>query len=350
MSTTSSILLAVLMLAGNAFFVGAEFAVMSARRSQIEPRASADGHGARRARTTMWALEHVSTMLACAQFGITVCTLALGALAEPALEHVIEPALRLAGLPPDAYTPIALLLALLVVSYLHVVLGELVPKNIALAGPDRAVLVLAPPLVWLARALRPIVTVLNGIANLGVRMLRVQPRDEVASTFTMAEFGPIVAESQREGLLADDQGLVAGALDFGGRRATDVMVPREQLVLLAADSTPEQVEQAVTRTGFSRFPVERDGSIVGYLHVKDVLDLDGDGAVTQPVPARRIRAFDPVSADDDIETVLRSMQRLGVHLGRVDDEQGRLIGVVFLEDVLEELVGEVTDTTRRDDR
>jgi CBS domain containing-hemolysin-like protein len=350
-STGASLLLAALMLAGNAFFVGAEFAVMSARRSQIEPRAhgSADGGtGSGRARTTLWALEHVSVMLACAQFGITVCTLALGALAEPAVEHLLAPGLRALGLPRDVYTPIALLVALLLVSYLHVVLGELVPKNLALAGPERAVLLLAPPVVWLARMLRPIVFVLNGLANLGVRLLGKQPRDEVSSTFTIEEIAPILAESQREGLLADEQGLVSGALDFGGRTASDVMVPREQLVLLSAEATPEQVEQAVTRTGFSRFPVQRDGRIVGYLHMKDVLDLDDEESVHRPVPARRIRAFDPVAADDDIETVLRSMQQLGIHLGRVDDAVGELVGVVFLEDVLEELVGEVTDATQRD--
>lgn len=345
MNAPASIIVAVLMLAGNAFFVGSEFAVMSARRSQIEPRAEA---GSKRARTTLWALEHVSQMLACAQLGITVCTLALGALAEPTLEHLLHPLFELLHMPIDATGPLTLVLALLIVSYLHVVLGEMVPKNLAITGPDRAALLLAPPLVWLARALRPVVLGLNGLASLGLWLLRVTPREEVASVFTIEQIATIVAESQRKGLLTDEQGLVAGALEFSDRSAVDVMVARDQLVTLPVDVTPTQVEQAVTRTGFSRFPVERAGRIVGYLHLKDVLDLDTAECVDVPVPARRIRELDPLCADDDIEAVLRSMQQLGVHLGRVDGTDGVLAGVVFLEDVLEELVGEVVDATRRD--
>jgi len=343
MSSGASLVLALVILALNGFFVGAEFAVMSARRSQIEPLAEA---GSKRARTTLWAFEHVSQMLACAQLGITVCTLALGALAEPTLHHLLEPVLSAMHVPVDLGDAIALVVSLLIVSYLHVVVGEMVPKNIAISVPDRTALLLAPPLVWISRALRPIVALLNGLANLGLRILRVEPRDEVTSTFTLDEIGSIVEESRREGLLEDSQGLLSAAFEFSDRVAALVMVAPDALVQLTDTATPADVDDAVARTGFSRFPIARDGVLVGYVHVKDVLDLD-DERRHLPLPARRIRAFDTAAPDDQIETVLRSMQSVGAHLSQVRDPDGTPLGIVFLEDVIEELVGEVVDATQR---
>ena len=162
MSATLAGLLAVLFLAGNAFFVGAEFAVISARRSSIEPLAAG---GDRRARTVLWAMEHVSLMLACAQLGITVCSTSLGLVAEPAIAHVIEAPLEALGVRPSLTHPIAFVVALLLVVYLHVVLGEMVPKNLAVSGPERAVLLFGPPLVWLGRVVRPVISALNWLAN-----------------------------------------------------------------------------------------------------------------------------------------------------------------------------------------
>ncbi len=343
MSSGTSLVLALVILALNGFFVGAEFAVMSARRSQIEPLADA---GSKRAKSTLWAFEHVSQMLACSQLGITVCTLALGALAEPALHHLLEPVLQAVHVPADLGDAMALAVSLLIVSYLHVVVGEMVPKNIAISVPDRTALILAPPLVWIARALRPIVYVLNGLANLGLRIMRVDPRDEVSSTFTLEEIGSIVEESQREGLLDDSQGLLSAAFEFSDRVAARVLVQPGALVQLADTVTPAEVDDAVARMGFSRFPIARNGFLVGYIHVKDVLDLD-DERRHQPLPARRVRAFDTAAPTDQIEAVLRSMQSVGAHLSEVRDADGRHLGIVFLEDVIEELVGEVVDATQR---
>src|SRR6478736_7468832 len=145
MSAGVAFSLAVLLLAANAFFVGAEFAIISARRSSIEPLARA---GDRRAATVLWAMEHVSLMLACAQLGITVCSTSLGVVAEPAIAHLIADPLAALGVSEDLTHPISFVLALAIVVYLHVVLGEMVPKNLAVAGPDRAVLMFGPPLVW----------------------------------------------------------------------------------------------------------------------------------------------------------------------------------------------------------
>ncbi len=349
----SALLIAAGLLLLNAFFVGAEFAVISARRSQIEPLADA---GSRRARTALRAMERVSLMLACAQLGITVCSLGLGAVAEPAIAHLIETPLHAAGLPEGAVHPFAFTLALALVVYLHVVIGEMVPKNLALAGPDRAVLVLAPPLMAIARVVSPVILVLNAVANGVLRLLRVEPKNELASTYTADEVHSIVTESAREGLLVDDHGLLTGALEFSEREAGDVMVPLDRLVTVPAGSSPAEVERLVTRTGFSRFPVvkpesateyQSDPILIGYLHLKDLLYAD-DERHDLPVPEKRVRNLVSVSTGDEVEEALATMQRAGSHLARVVDAEGRTLGVLFLEDVLEELVGEVRDAMRRD--
>ncbi len=342
MSAPLALALAVLFLAGNAFFVGAEFAVISARRSSIEPRAEA---GDRRARTVLWAMEHVSLMLACAQLGITVCSTSLGLVAEPAIAHAISGPLDALGVRPGLTHPIAFVLAVLVVVYLHVVLGEMVPKNLAVSGPDRAALTFGPPLVWLGRVLRPVITALNWLANHAVRLAGVEPRDEVASTFTAEEVQSIVERSAAEGLISDEQGLLSGALEFSDRTAGDVMVPLAAVVPVEAGATPDEVEHLVARTGFSRFPVRDGEDLVGSPHVKDVLYADATTRVP-PVPAWRVRARAVVGPDDEVEDALAAMQRSGSHLARVDRE-GSAVGVVFLEDILEELVGEVRDAMQR---
>ncbi len=342
MSTVTAIWVAVLLLVGNAFFVGAEFAVLSARRSSIEPRAEA---GDRRARTVLWAMEHVSLMLACAQLGVTVCSTGLGIVAEPAVAHLLEGPFHTLGVPEELVHPAAFLVALLVVVYLHVVLGEMVPKNLAVAGPDTAVMWFGPPLVLLGRVLRPVIVALNWVANHAVRLAGIEPKDEVASAFTAEEVQSIVEHSQAEGLLRDEQGLLGSAIEFSARTAGDVMVPAGGLVTVTDGVTPDAVEHLVSRTGYSRFPVTSDGVMVGYLHLKDVLYAT-DGDRHEPVPAWRVRALASVRPGDEVEEALRAMQRSGAHLARVEGPEG-VAGVVFLEDILEELVGEVRDAMQR---
>jgi len=288
-------------------------------------------------------------MLACAQLGITICSTSLGVVAEPAIAHLIEDPLAAIGVDEDLSHVISFVLALALVVYLHVVLGEMVPKNLAVAGPDRAVLMFGPPLVWIARMVRPVIAALNWLANHVLRLAGVEPKDEVASAFTAQEVQSIVERSQAEGLLADEQGLLAGAIEFSDRTAQDVMIPVGRLVTAANDSTPDDIEQLVARTGFSRFPVLDDGGRpTGYLHVKDVLYADGPGRHV-PVPTWRVRMLAVVRPDAEVEEALSAMQRSGSHLARVDDD-GTTVGVVFLEDILEELVGEVRDAMQRGQR
>jgi len=345
MSSGTALLVAIVLLAANAFFVGAEFSIISARRSSIEPLANA---GNVRARTVLWAMEHVSLMLACAQLGITVCSTSLGVVAEPAIADLIHAPLVAAGLPTDLAHPIAFVVALALVVYLHVVFGEMVPKNLAVAGPERAVMWFGPPLVWIARAVAPVIGALNWLANHVLRLFGVVPRSELASAFTAQEVQSIVEQSQAEGLLDDAQGLLAGAIEFSDRTARDVMVPVDRLITVAAPATPEDVERLVARTGYSRFPVVAGaglGEIAGYLHLKDVLYAD-EASRSLPVPAWRVRGLASVTPGAEIEDALVAMQDSGAHLARVE-EGGRCVGVVFLEDILEELVGEVRDAMQR---
>ena len=346
MSTQGAIWLGIVLLLGNAFFVGAEFALVSARRTKVEPRAA---EGSRVARTTLRAMEGLSQMIAAAQFGITVCSLGLGAVAEPALAHLLEPVAEAVNLPAGWLHPVSFTVAMAFVVYLHVVLGEMVPKNLALAGPERAAMVLGPPMVAIVTLLKPIVYGLDAVANGVVRLLRVEPRTEVISTFTLEEVEAMVDESHDEGML--DQGeyeRLAGALGFTSRTVDSVLLPLDQLETVPRRARVTDVEAACGQTGYSRFPVVGDsGDLVGYLHIKDVLHPDPHGRA-RVVEDTRIRPFAEVRLSDTLVSALQTLQVKGAHMATVLDDEGAVAGVVTLEDVIEELVGEIRDAAHAD--
>ncbi|SEN84712.1 HlyC/CorC family transporter [Cryobacterium sp. TMT1-3] len=346
----------VVLLAANAFFVGAEFAVISARRSQIEPLAEA---GKRSAKTALWAMEHATLMLATSQLGITVCSLLILNVSEPAIHHLLEVPLGLTGLPDGYIGTIAFIVALLLVSYLHVVFGEMVPKNLSFSVPDRAVLLLAPPLVFVARVFKPLIVTLNACANGVLRLFGVQPKNEATSAYTLDEVATIVTQSTREGVLSDGTGALSAAFEFTNLKVRDVAVSLGKLVSLPESATPADVEKAVTRHGFSRYVLaDAEGFLTGYVHLKDVLDLEvapaGEATLAAPdsyagqIPAKRIRALISIFEDTDLEDALATMRRSGAHLARSFTAEGETTGVLFLEDIIEELVGEVQDATRRE--
>lgn len=342
MSEFWAILVAVLLLAGNAFFVGAEFALVSARRTQIEPRAEA---GSRAARVTLRGMESVSLMMAGAQLGITMCSLGLGAVGEPAVAHLLEPVLERFGVPDDVLHPLAFAVALAIVVSLHMVLGEMVPKNVAIAGPERAALALGPALYAIVTVLKPLIALLNWCANVVLRLVRVQPQDEVTSTVTADELAGFIAESRRQGLLDETaHELLSGALELTAARVGSVVLPLEDLATAGERTTVAELEELSARTGYSRFPVADDaGSLVGYVHLKDLVDTP-DAQLDQALPRSAVRSLVNLSSDATLRDALGLMQERGAHLARVIDPQdGSSIGVAALEDVLEELVGEVVD-------
>ncbi|MFI8631184.1 hemolysin family protein [Microbacterium sp. NPDC077663] len=349
MSDWAGIAWLVVLLIANAFFVGAEFAVISARRSQIEPLAE---KGSRSAKTALWAMEHATLMLATCQLGITICSLLILNVSEPAIHHLLAVPLEAIGLPYAVVDVTGFVIALLLVSYLHVVFGEMVPKNLAFSLPDRAVLLLAPPLVFVSRVFHPVIVALNWIANHVVRLFRVEPKDEAASTFTLDEVATIVNQSRIEGVLDDASGAVAMAVEFTDKKAKDVAVPLSELVTLPESTTPDEIERAVARHGFSRYViVDDEGMPLGYVHLKDVLraaeGADADATVELPIKPKRIHHMIPIGETTDLEDALALMRRSSRHLAQVRDSAGETTAVLFLEDIIEELVGEVHDATRR---
>ncbi|MFE9173454.1 hemolysin family protein [Streptomyces kebangsaanensis] len=333
--TAVQILIGLATLVVNAFFVGAEFALISVRRSQVEPYAEG---GDRRARSVLWGLEHVSALLAAAQLGITLCTLVLGVVAEPAIAHLLEPVFHAVGMPSSAGHAVSFVIALALATYLHMLLGEMVPKNIALAEPVRSALLLGPPLVALSRALRPVIFTVNTFANTLLKLLRVETKDEVSATFTDTELAEIVKDATAAGLIDDRaQERLHDALELGSRPVRDVVLPLERVVYASLGVTPERLEQLSAESGFSRFPVVDEGRrIVGYLHVKDALD-----AAPRDVPfrLRDMRPIARVREGTPLDDVLTAMRGSRTHLAAVLGADGRLAGLVTMEDVLRELFG-----------
>jgi CBS domain containing-hemolysin-like protein len=348
MTDYSGLLWLWVLLAANAFFVASEFAVVAARRSQIEPLAD---KGRRSAKTALWAMEHVSLILATCQLGITVCSLLILNVSEPAIHYLLEDWLHGVPLSEEAVSAISFGVALVIVTFLHVVLGEMVPKNASFSVPDRAVLLLAGPIVFVARVARPVIFVMNEIANGVLRLFRVEPRDEAASTFTLEEVATIVEHSTAEGTLEDSTGALSAAFEFTTKKARDIALPLERLVTLTIESTVADLEQVVAKHGFSRYVIlDEAGEIDGYVHLKDILSSDdesGSMPADARIPAKRIRQLPAMPEDLDLEDALAQLQRLGLHLAQVTNVNGVSMGVLFLEDIIEELVGTVDDATRR---
>lgn len=336
--------LAVLLL-GNGFFVGAEFAIMSARRAQIEPRADA---GSRPAKITIKAMEQVALMLATVQLGVTICSLLILVIAEPSIHHLLEPVIHSLGIEEGAGAALSFGITLTIVSFLHVVIGEMVPKNISFSVPERSALILVPVLYAIARIVKPIVVSLNFLANQILKLFRVPVRDDSNSAFTLDQVEDIVQHSTREGVLLDASGALSNTFEFTEKRVVDVAVATKDLIAFSELTTPREIEQAVAKYGFSRYPLlSEDGEIVGYVHLKDVIDLDEDEA-DDAIPSKRIRTLISLPAKMELEDALASMKRVGAHMARAFDSTGKVTGVLFLEDILEELVGEVQDATQRD--
>jgi CBS domain containing-hemolysin-like protein len=328
----------------NGFFVGAEFAVISARRAQIEPRAEA---GSRPAKLTIKGMEQVALLLATSQLGVTICSLLILIISEPSVHHLLEPALYALGLSEEVGAGVAFAITLIIVSFLHVVIGEMVPKNISFSIPERAALVLVPLLYAVAQVLRPVVIALNWSANKILKAFGVDAKNEANSAYTLDQVEDIVEHSTREGALSDLSGALSNTFEFTEKKVSDIAVPLEKLISFDETVTPREVEQAVAKHGFSRYPLtDESGELVGYLHLKDVIDLDLD-EVDDPFPSKRIRTLISLPATMELEDALASMRRVHAHMAKAFDSAGNVKGVLFLEDILEELVGEVQDATRR---
>jgi CBS domain containing-hemolysin-like protein len=264
-------------LLGNAFFVGGEFSLIASRRTVVEPLAATN----RRARAALRAMNQIPLMIAGAQLGITICSLGLGAIAEPALAHLWEAPFHAVGLPDSAVHPVAFIFALGIVVFLHTVVGEMVPKNLTLAGPERAVLWLGPPMLWFCMATKPILVAMKGCSKSILRIWGIEAADAVKTVYNAEELANLVTQARTEGLLDPaEHARIAGALALQTRTAGDAMRPWHEVTTVSEDVSPASLEVLATRTGRSRFPVVHRGTrrVIGFVHVKDVLGVTGPHA------------------------------------------------------------------------
>jgi CBS domain containing-hemolysin-like protein len=333
----TELVVTVVLLAGNAFFVGSEFALIASRRTVIEPLAATS----RRARWALSAMNQIPLMIAGAQLGITICSLGLGAIAEPALAHLLETPFVWVGLPESARHPVAFVLALAVVVFLHTVLGEMVPKNITLAGPESSALVLGPPMLAFCVATRPLLAAMRWASRLILSLWKIESADAVKTVFTAEELAGMVTQSRTEGLLGNEEhARIAGALALHNRTAREAQRPWSRVTTIADDVSPATLEVLAARTGRSRFPVVQQATrrVLGFVHVKDVLGYEGT-ARTAPIPPDAIRPLAVVPPDRNLAELLLTMRRERRHIVLVTDGRTPL-GVVTLDDVLHAVVGE----------
>jgi CBS domain containing-hemolysin-like protein len=333
----------VLLTAGTALFVAAEFALTTLERSQVDRHVAETGD--RTARAIQRAHRTLSFQLSGAQLGITITTLITGYVAEPAIAHLLEPALTGLGLPGGAATPIALTVALLLATTLSMVFGELVPKNLAIARPLQTARAVAGLQVWFSSVFRWLIHGLNSSANWLVRRLGVEPAEELRSARSPEELGSLVRSSAEQGTL--DEGtatLLDRSLRFGDRTAGELMTPRVQVEALRADANVLDLVDLALRTGFSRFPVHGGDldDVRGIVHVKQVFSVPvRDRGGTRLARLSRPVLTVPESLDGD--TLLVRLRSSPLQIAVVVDEYGGTAGVVTLEDLVEEIVGDVRD-------
>lgn len=342
--TVGVLVAAALLILANAFFVAVEFALIASRALRLEPHADGD----RRSRIALAAIRDLQPQLAGAQLGITMASLGLGFVAEPAVADLLESAIGWVGdLPSGVVHAISVVVALAIVVTLHMVLGEMVPKNLAIAGPERIARALAPVHLVYLTVFRPVVWALNAATVAIVRMVGLQPVEELNTALTVNEFHTLLAGARDEGVIEESEhDLLAGALEFRGRTAGSLMVPRAEMVAAPRGISVAELEAVVAERGHTRVPLwgSAPDDILGFVHAKDLLRL-GTAARDEPVPLELIRRMLVVPPDRSVRGLMRVMLRARIHMALVKDEDGDVLGLVTLEDVLESLVGDIRDET-----
>ncbi len=333
----------VLLLVGlNAFFVASEFSLVAVRRSRIDEMAT---NGDRAARNVQGALTHLDRYIAGTQLGITIASLALGWVGEPALAVLIDMALVGVGLPaapPGAHTAAAIGVAFFIITFLHIVLGELAPKTLALVSPEKVSKVIVTPLKIFSRVMSPMIWFFNGTANSFLRLFGVAPASETQS-HSADELRLLVMQARAHGTLDEsDSAMLAGVFDFHEKKARDVMRPRTDVVALSITATEEEVWRIVREERYSRYPVYRESldDVIGVFLAKDLWLREGGEPFSLPDLVR-----EPLYIPDSrsAERVLEDLRRTRAHLAVVLDEYGGTAGIVTMEDLIEEVIGDISD-------
>lgn len=342
MTVGMSLAVTVLLLALNAFFVAAEFAIVAAKRHRLEERAAG---GSRAAKAAVNANRELSLMLAGCQLGITLATLGLGALSEPAIASLITPLFEAMGLSYDFGHLIAVVIAVALVVFLHMVIGEMAPKSWAISHPESSSILLAIPFRTFTWAVRPLLHLFNGTANVMLRIIRVEPVETVATTQGPADLQLLLAQSFEHGVLPDaDHRMLTGALKLEEETVASVMFPIVDAVCVPEEGTAGQVEAICRDSGRSRLFVTRQEQVVGLVHVRDAVQATAAGGHDLPLTQflqdtvslpNRLPLIDAVSA----------MRLERAQLALVTSEDGTVVGLTSLEDILEQILGEFDDET-----
>ncbi|MCE7001095.1 hemolysin family protein [Saccharothrix sp. S26] len=341
MSTTWSLLISLVLLVANAFFVAAEFALIAAKRHRLEQ----DVETSRAARAAVAGIRELSLMLAGAQLGITLCTLGLGALAKPAVADLIDPLLLATGLPSGVSYAVAFTLSLVLVVFLHMVVGEMAPKSWAISHPERSAVLLALPFRAFAHSVRWILSGLNGVTNALLRSMKVEPQDELAQAHRPEDLRMLVRQSAEHGLIPEgQQRLLTRMLQLQNTTLAQVMVPIEDALSVSEHSSPVAIERRSRESGRSRFPVmDVHGRFIGLVHIREAVRAT---AVNRKANARELmNGTVTLPAAMPVASAVTAMRAERAQLALVSDAEDRVIGIAALEDLLEELIGDFEDET-----
>jgi magnesium and cobalt exporter, CNNM family len=318
----------------NAFFVAAEYGLVTARRSRIQELAQ---HGSRRAYQVLKIVREPPRFIAAMQLGVTLTSLAIGAVGEPVLAEVFDPWLA---------TTLAVLLAFLIITFLHVVIGELVPKGIALSNPERIALAVSAPVRGFFVLMAPLIWGLQRSTEVVLRLVGLQPPGAEGLVYSEAELKILVSESTERGEIeTQEQEMLYKVFDFADKEVSDVMVPRPEVVAISVDLPPEECLAAVMESPHTRYPAYRGSldEIVGVLHVRDLFSALMDRGLAGVQVDELLRPAYFVPETKDLASLLADFRRTKNHLAIVVDEYGAMQGIVTLEDVLEEIVGDIED-------
>ena len=347
MNVVTALGVSVLLLGLNAFFVASEFAILAAKRHRLEELAA---EGSRAAMAAVDANRELTLMLAGAQLGITLCTLGLGALSEPAVASLLEPALHAVGLPAGLTHVVAVVIAVSIVVFLHMVVGEMAPKSWAISHPESSAMILALPFRAFTWVFRPLLVALNGAANLLVKSLGVEPVETVDSErHGPAELRLLLAQSHEHGVLPDQEHqMLTGALRLESETVGDVMLPLAEAVTIPHGAMARDVEAISRDSGRSRLLVTDMDSVVGLVHVRDAMRATARGRQAQPL-REFIQTTVTLPAALHLIDAVSMMRQQRAQLALVADGTGVPVGLASLEDILEQILGEFDDETDRQD-
>jgi CBS domain containing-hemolysin-like protein len=327
----------------NGFFVAAEFALVGARRSKLQEMSDA---GDRLSKLAMRALDNLDRYISATQLGITIASLALGWVGEPVVAALIDAILGMFGIEPSpgaTHTAAGIAVGFAVITFLHVVFGELAPKTVALVMPERLSGWVALPLMLFARLMMPFIALLNGTANATLRLFGIKPMSESRHVHSPEELRMLVMQARAHGTLDEsDTAMLAGVFDFHEKKVQDVMRPRTEMAALSIDATEAEVRETLSRERYSRYPVYQESldDVVGVFLAKDLWLHDGKAPfslrqfVRDPlyVPATRLAV-----------RVLDDLRKTRAHMAVVLDEYGGTAGIVTMEDLIEEVIGDIAD-------